>query len=159
MTRRLRTVEREFAESAPMRLVFAAEVAAPPDVVYRALADEVESWPSWFTAVVRATPTDGGAGREVRLRGGIVVRETITAAEPGACYAYRADASNAPGLRALLEEWRLTPEGSGTRVRWTFAADGTGPFRLALSLGRAGVGRSFRDAVRRLDARLAARTP
>ncbi len=113
MTRRLRTVEREFAESAPMRLVFAAEVAAPPDVVYRALADEVESWPSWFTAVVRATPTDGGAGREVRLRGGIVVRETIMAAEPGACYAYRADASNAPGLRALLEEWRLTRRGPG----------------------------------------------
>lgn len=95
----------------------------------------------------------------MRLRGGVRFRETIVAAEPDTCYAYRVDESNAPGLRALLEEWRLTPEESGTRVQWTFAADGTGLFRLVLSLGRAGVGRSFRDAVRRLDARLAARTP
>lgn len=159
MARRLRTVGREFADSAPIRLVFAAEVSAPVDVVYRALAEDVASWPSWFTAVTRATPTDGRAGREVRLRGGVRFRETIVAAEPGTCYAYRADESNAPGIRALLEEWRLTPEGSGTRVQWTFAADGTGPFRLVLSLARAGVGRSFRDAVRRLDARLATTTP
>lgn len=95
----------------------------------------------------------------MRLRGGVRFRETIVAAEPDTCYAYRADESNAPGIRALLEEWRLTPEGSGTRVQWTFAADGTGPFRLVLSLARAGVGRSFRDAVRRLDARLATTTP
>lgn len=159
MARRLRTVGREFADSAPIRLVFAAEVSAPADVVYRALAEDVASWPSWFTAVTRATPTEAGAGRDVRLRGGVRFRETIVAAEPDTCYAYRVDESNAPGLLALLEEWRLTPEGSGTRVQWTFAADGTWLFRLVLSLGRAGVGRSFRDAVRRLDARLAARTP
>ncbi|MFJ9112907.1 SRPBCC family protein [Streptomyces sp. NPDC102283] len=159
MARRLRTVGREFTDSAPIRLVFAAEVSASVDVVYHALAEDVASWPSWFTAVTSATPTDAGAGREVRLRGGIRFRETIVAAEPDACYAYRADQSNAPGLRALLEEWRLTPEGSGTRVQWTFAADGTGLFRLVLSLARAGMGRSFRDAVRRLDARLAATTP
>ncbi|MFJ4707416.1 SRPBCC family protein [Streptomyces anulatus] len=159
MTHRLRTVGREFVDSAPIRLVFAAEVSASADVVYHALAEDVASWPSWFTAVTRATPTDGGAGREVRLRGGVRFRETVVAAEPDTCYAYRADESNAPGLRALLEEWRLTPEGSGTRVQWTFAADGTGLFRLVLSLGRAGLGRSFRDAVRRLDARLAATTP
>src|SRR5690606_6695113 len=150
MARRLRTVGREFADSAPLRLVFAAEVSAPADVVYRALAEDVASWPSWFTAVTRAAPTAAGAAREVRLRGGVRFRETIVAAEPDTCYAYRVDESNAPGLRALLEEWRLTPEESGTRVQWTFAADGTGLFRLVLSLGRAGVGRSFRDAVRRL---------
>ncbi|MFJ9624342.1 SRPBCC family protein [Streptomyces sp. NPDC101181] len=155
MAHRLRTVGMEFVDSAPLRLVFAAEVSAPADVVYRALAEDVTGWPAWFTAVTRAAPTDAGAGREVRLRGGVRFRETVLAAEPGERYAYRVDATNAPGLRALLEEWRLTPEGSGTRVRWTFAADGSGPFRLALGLGRAGLGRSFRDAMRRLDARLA----
>ncbi|MFJ4970793.1 SRPBCC family protein [Streptomyces sp. NPDC088755] len=156
MARRLRTVGLEFTDAAPIRLVFAAEVSAPPDVVYRALAEEVASWPSWFTAVTRATPTEGGAGREVRLRGGVRFRETIVAAEPGERYAYRADESNAPGLRALVEEWRLTAEGDGTRIRWTFAADGTGPFRSVLGLARLGMGRSFRDAVRRLDRRLTA---
>ncbi|PCG81368.1 MxaD family protein, partial [Streptomyces sp. WZ.A104] len=48
MARRLRTVGMEFVDSAPMRLVFAAEVSAPADVVYRALAEDVASWPSWF---------------------------------------------------------------------------------------------------------------
>ncbi|MEV5686784.1 SRPBCC family protein [Streptomyces sp. NPDC052164] len=155
MARRLRPVGLDFTESAPLRLVFAAEVAAPPDAVYRALAEDVASWPYWFTAVTRATPTDAGAGRKVRLRGGTVFRETIVAAEPDVRYAYRVDESNAPGLRALLEEWRLTPSATGTHVQWTFAADGTAPFRFILGLARAGVGRSFRDAVRRLGDRLA----
>lgn len=154
MFRRLRCVELDFVESAPLRLVFAAEVSAPPQEVYRALADDVAGWPSWFTSVTAARPTRAGAGREVRLKGGTVLRETILATEPGERYAYRVDESNAPGPRALLEEWRLTPAGTGTRVRWTFAADGSALFRFALRLGRSGVGRAFRDAVRMLDGRL-----
>ncbi|GGV91862.1 polyketide cyclase [Streptomyces gelaticus] len=154
MPRRLRSVDVEFTETAPLRLVFAAEVSAAPEDVYRALADDVPGWPGWFTAVTAARPTAGGAGREVRLKGGFVISETIMAAEPGKRYAYRADRTNAPGMRALLEEWRLTPAGTGTRVRWTFAADGSAPFRLALRLARPGMGRSFRDAVRNLDRRL-----
>ncbi|MGW2595417.1 SRPBCC family protein [Streptomyces sp. NPDC001515] len=156
MARLLRPVGLDFVESAPLRLVFAAEVSAPPDVVYRALADDVEGWPSWFTQVTRAVPMDGGAGREVRLRGGVTFAETIVAAEPGERYAYRIDRSNAPGLHALVEEWRLAPAGRGTRVQWTFAAGGSPVFRFLLGRGRSVVGRSFRDAVRRLDRRLAA---
>ncbi|WNI26303.1 SRPBCC family protein [Streptomyces sp. ITFR-16] len=156
MARRLRSVGLDFVGTAPLRLVFAAEVSAPPDAVYRALADDVEGWPGWFTGVTAAVPADGGAGRAVRLRGGVVFRETVVAAEPAERYAYRIDSSNAPGLRALVEEWRLTPAGTGTRVRWTFAADGTPVFRFALRRGRAVVGRSFRDAMRSLDRRLTA---
>ncbi|MCX4849896.1 SRPBCC family protein [Streptomyces sp. NBC_00893] len=154
MPRRLRSVELDFVESAPLRLVFAAEVSAAPEDVYRALADDVPGWPDWFTAVTSARPTEDGTGRTVRLRGGFVIHETIMAAEPGKRYAYRADRTNAPGMRALLEEWRLTPAGTGTRVRWTFAADGSTPFRFSLRLARSGMGRSFRDAVRELDRRL-----
>ncbi|MEV0112750.1 SRPBCC family protein [Streptomyces sp. NPDC050844] len=156
MARRLRPVGLEFAESAPLRLIFAREVAAAPDAVYSALADDVTGWPEWFTAVTLCRPTDGGAGREVRLKGGTRFRETIVAAQPAQRYAYRVDETNAPGLRALLEEWQLTPAGTGTRVQWTFAADGAAPFRFAMKLGRAGMGRAFRDAVTALDRRLAA---
>lgn len=156
MARRLRSVSLDFVETAPLRLVFAAEVSAPPDAVYRALADDVEGWPGWFTPVTVALPLDGGAGREVRLRGGIAFRETVVATDPGERYAYRVDRSNAPGLRALVEEWRLTPAGAGTRVQWTFAADGSPLFRFTLRRARGAVGRSFRDAVRNLDRRLAA---
>ncbi|GHI83803.1 SRPBCC family protein [Streptomyces xanthophaeus] len=157
MARRLRPVGLDFAEVAPIRLVFEADATAPPEAVYQALAEELEGWPKWFRAVTLARPTHGGAGREVRLMGGVRFQETIMAADPEQRYAYRADETNAPGLRALLEEWRLTPAGSGTHVRWTFAADGPTPFRLALTAARPGLGHSFRTAVRTLDRRLAAR--
>ncbi|MEI5010367.1 SRPBCC family protein [Streptomyces sp. PmtA] len=154
MAHRLRPVELDFIESAPVRLVFTAEVRADPAAVYRALAEDVEGWPGWFTAITSARPTQDGGGREVRLRGGTRFRETIMSTEPGERYAYRIDETNAPGMRAMLEEWRLTPAGSGTRVRWTMAVDGTGPLRLLMRLARPGVGRAFRDAVRNLDHRL-----
>ncbi|MFJ3727680.1 SRPBCC family protein [Streptomyces sp. NPDC090045] len=157
MARRLRPVGLDFIDDAPIRLVFATEAAAPPEAVYRALAEEVAGWPSWFRAVTLARPTHGGAGREVRLMGGVRFQETIMAAEPEQRYAYRVDTTNAPGVRALLEEWRLTPVGSGTHVRWTFAADGSAPFRLGLTAARPGLGHSFRTAVRTLDRRLTAR--
>ncbi|MFE5807510.1 MULTISPECIES: SRPBCC family protein [unclassified Streptomyces] len=157
MARRLRPVGLDFIDDAPVRLVFAADTAAPPEDVYQALAEEVEGWPGWFRAVVLARPTHGGAGREIKLMGGVRFQETIMAADPEQRYAYRVDTTNAPGVSALLEEWRLTPAGAGTHVRWTFAADGPTPFRLGLAAARPGLGHSFRTAVRTLDRRLTAR--
>ncbi|MFF4231782.1 SRPBCC family protein [Streptomyces sp. NPDC001820] len=154
MARRLRPVELDFVESAPLRLVFSAEVSASPQAVYAALAEDVAGWTSWFSAVSSARPTHGGAGREIRLRGGVLFRETILATDPGERYAYRVDETNAPGLRALLEEWRITPAANDARVRWTFAADAPAPMLAALKLSRAGLATSFRGAVRNLDRRL-----
>ncbi|WP_155059640.1 SRPBCC family protein [Streptomyces blattellae] len=157
MARRLRPVELDFVGSAPVRLVFAREISAPREAVFAALAEDVPGWADWFSAVTLARPTGDGAGREIRLRGGTRFQETILAAKGPEVYAYRIDETNAPGARALVEEWRLTPTGTGTRVQWTFAADGTAPFRLVLKLARTGLGRAFRDAVTALDRRLAAR--
>ncbi|MEU1116980.1 MULTISPECIES: SRPBCC family protein [unclassified Streptomyces] len=151
MARRLEPVGLDFVDTAPLRLVFSREVGAPPDAIYRALADDVTGWPRWFTAVTLCRPTGGGTGREVRLKGGTRFRESILAADAPERYTYRVDETNAPGLRALVEEWRLSPAGTGTRVRWTFALDGPAPLRGALKLGRAGLGRAFRDAVTALD--------
>lgn len=153
MARRLRPVEIDFVESAPLRLAFAAEVSAPPKAVCGA-GGRWAYWSCWFTGVARSASTQGGAGREVRLTGGTRFTETVLAAEPDAHYAYRVDTTNAPGLRALLEDWRLTPSGDGTRLRWTFAADGPAPFRLLLTLARPGLGRAFRESARALDRRL-----
>ncbi|MER5213073.1 SRPBCC family protein [Streptomyces sp. NPDC002838] len=155
MARRLRPVGIEFVETAPVRLVFAREISASPEAVFRALAEDVPGWTEWFGAVTLARPLADGARREIRLKGGTRFQETILAAKEPEVYAYRVDLTNAPGARALAEEWRLAPAGTGTRVRWTFAADGTAPFRLALPLARAGFGRAFRDAVTSLDRRLA----
>ncbi|MFI8521957.1 SRPBCC family protein [Streptomyces sp. NPDC085481] len=154
MARRLRPVELDFTETAPLRLVFTTEVAAPPAAVYRSLAVELASTPAWFTAITSATPTDGGAGRTIRLRGGVEFRETILATDPAARYAYRVDETNVPGVSALLEEWALSPAAGGTRVRWTMALDGNGACRLTMRLARPGVGSSFRSAMRNLERRL-----
>ncbi|MEW2074666.1 SRPBCC family protein [Streptomyces sp. NPDC012403] len=156
MAHRLRPVEHEFVRTAPVRLVFGREISAAPERVFRALAEDVTGWTEWFGAVTLARPLDDGAGREIRLRGGTRFRETVLVAQASEVYAYRVDVTNAPGARALAEEWRLTPAGTGTRVRWTFAADGTAPFRLVLRAARPGLGRAFRSAVTSLDRRLGA---
>ncbi|MEU0473712.1 SRPBCC family protein [Streptomyces olivaceus] len=155
MARRLRPVGLDFVETAPVRLVFARELAAAPDAIFRALAEDVPGWTAWFSAVTSARPIGDGAGREIRLRGGTRFVETVLAAERPEVYAYRVDATNAPGARALLEEWRLTPTATGTRLRWTLAADGTAPFRFVLDRARPGFGRTFRTSVTSLDRRLA----
>ncbi|MFI6559237.1 SRPBCC family protein [Streptomyces sp. NPDC050534] len=155
MAHRLRPVGLDFVETAPVRLVFTREIEAAPEAVFRALAEDVPGWTEWFAAVTLARPLDDGARREVRLKGGTRFEETVLAAKEAELYAYRVDVTNAPGMRALAEEWHLTPAGTGTRVRWTFAADGTAPFRLVLKAARAGLGRAFRDATTSLDRRLA----
>ncbi|MET9132229.1 SRPBCC family protein [Streptomyces antibioticus] len=156
MARRLRPEGLDFAGTAPVRLVFTREVSASPERLFRALAHDVPGWAGWFPAVTSAQPLDGGKGRDVRLRGGTRFQETVLAAEENELYAYRVDVTNAPAIRALVEEWRLTPAGAGTRVRWTFAADGPAVFRAGLRLAGPGLGRSFRAAVAKLDRRLTA---
>ncbi|KOU72329.1 polyketide cyclase [Streptomyces sp. MMG1533] len=155
MARQLRPVGIEFVETAPVRLVFAREISASPGSVFHALAEDVPGWAEWFGAVTLARSADEGARREIRLKGGTRFLETVLVAKEAEVYAYRIDETNAPGARALVEEWRLTPAGTGTRVQWTFAADGSAVFRLALTFGRAGLGRAFRDAVTSLERRLA----
>ncbi len=154
MARRLRPVGLGFVETAPVRLVFARAVSAAPDAVFHALAEDVPGWTAWFPAVTYARPIGEGAGREIRLRGGTRSVETVLAAARPEVYAYRVDLTNAPGARAMLEEWRLTPAGTGTHVRWTVAVDGTAPFRFVLARARPGFGRAFRGAVTALDRRL-----
>ncbi|MFI5685322.1 SRPBCC family protein [Streptomyces sp. NPDC051636] len=153
MAHRLRPVGTDFVGTAPVRLVFAREMAAAPEAVFHALAEDVPGWAQWFSAVTSARPTEGG--REIRLRGGTRFEESVLAARAPEVYAYRVDVTNVPGARAWAEEWRLAPAGGGTRVRMAFALDGTAAFRLVCVLARPGVGRAFRDAVTALDRRLA----
>ena len=155
MAHRLRPVGQEFASVAPVRLVFEREITAAPPAVFDALARDVAGWTAWFRVLTLARPLDGGAGREIRLLGAARFRETILAAEEPEVYAYRVDVTNVPGARAMVEEWRLEPAGTGTRVRWTMAVDGVAPFRLAMKAGRLGLAAGFRDAMTSLDRRLA----
>ncbi|GAA2402466.1 hypothetical protein GCM10010420_32010 [Streptomyces glaucosporus] len=62
--------------------------------------------------------------------------------------ACRTDGTSVPGVRALSEDRPLTPDGTGTRARYTAAAGGTALFRAVLRLIGPGTGHSFRGAVR-----------
>nr|WSY56984.1 SRPBCC family protein [Streptomyces sp. NBC_00886] len=155
MAHRLRPVGLDFIDTAPVRLLFAQEMSAAPEAVFHALNDDVPGWAEWFAAVTSARSLDNGAGRDIRLKGGGHFRETVIAAKEAEVYAYRVDVANAPGVHAMAEEWRLIPAGGGTRVQWTFAVDGTAPFRGVVRLARPGLGRAFKDAVTALDRRLA----
>ncbi|MEV6510413.1 SRPBCC family protein [Streptomyces sp. NPDC051642] len=155
MANQLRPVGLDFIDTAPVRLVFAQEMAAAPEAVFRALNDDVPGWAEWFSAVTSARSVDDGVGRDVRLRGGGYFRETVIAAKSAEVYAYRVDVTNAPGARAMAEEWRLAPAGGGTRVQWTFAVDGTAAFKGVVRVAKPGLGRAFRGAVTELDRRLA----
>ncbi|MFH9005814.1 SRPBCC family protein [Streptomyces afghaniensis] len=155
MAHRLRPVGLDFVGSAPVRHVSELVISAPVEAVYRALED-VPGWAEWFPQVKAARPIDGGKGRDIRLMGGLRFRESIIAAEAPEVYAYRVDVSSVPGMRAIAEEWRLVPAGTGTRVRWTFATDGTAAYRLAMRPVRAAQTKAFRDAVTALDRRLTA---
>ncbi|WP_372406076.1 SRPBCC family protein [Streptomyces luteireticuli] len=164
MPRRLRPVGADFADGparagAPLRMTFAARTAADPERVHRALAEDVAGWSRWFRAVTLARPV-AGAGRsrrEIRLVGGARFVETVMAVEAPCRYAYRVDVTNVPGPRALLEDWRLSPAGRGTVVRWTVAVDAPAPVRRALRLARPVFSAGFRDAMRGLDRYLAER--
>lgn len=154
MPKRLRTVDLDFAESAPVRLVFHQEARASPEALFAALS-EVDSWPEWYGGVTKARLLEGGEQRVVHLRGGTRFLETIIATPP-ARYSYRIEETNAPGVRAMLEDWRLEPSGTGTRVQYTLALDGTALCRAVVRMLGPALRRAFRDAVRTLDGRLTA---
>ncbi|MFF7790806.1 SRPBCC family protein [Streptomyces sp. NPDC007991] len=155
MAHRLRPVGLDFVGIAPVRHVCEREISAPVEAVYRALED-VPGWAEWFPQVTDARPVDGGKRRDIRLVGGLRFRESIIAATEPEVYAYRVDVTSVPGVRAIAEEWRLAPAGTGTRVRWTFATDGTAAYRLAMRPVRTAQSKAFRDAVTALDRRLTA---
>jgi uncharacterized protein YndB with AHSA1/START domain len=150
---RLRPVDLDFLDTAPVRLSFTAAVAAPAHDVYHALAEELTSWPLWFAPVKRARTTRPG-GREIVLVGGMRFEETVLAAERPSRYAYRADTANRPGMRAIAEDWRLAPIAGGSLVQWTLAAEPVPGAALFLRLSRPVLRSSFRRAMQKLDLRI-----
>lgn len=148
---RLRPVGLDFLGAAPVVLTSSMAVAASPEAVYHALAEDTEGWSEWFGAVKRARPT--ATGRHIVLSGGTHFEETVLVAEAPKRYAYRTDAMNRPGVKALMEEWRVEPVGGGSLVQWKVAAAPTRAGAAFLRLFAPALRWSFRDAMRKLDRR------
>jgi uncharacterized protein YndB with AHSA1/START domain len=153
----LRPVTPEYLDAAPVRLVAAARLAAPPEALFRALTEDCSTWPLWFPEVTRAgytgpPPYGPGAGRAVRLRGGAHFVESVLLWERPHRFVYRVEQVNFPGAHAWLEEWRLDPAGPGTDARYTLAFDVSRPLEWAARALRPVVVRSLQRALHGLDA-------
>jgi hypothetical protein len=155
---KLRPVELDFLETAPMRLAFEAVVLATPDRVFAALSDQPTTW-TWFPGV-KGLPYEGaapfgvGTKRTVRALGN-TYHETIVAWEAPDRWAYRVEETTMPIAKALVEEWTTSAAGEGTLVRWLFAADPGLVFRLASPILPFGMRFMFRRAMRNLGVALA----
>lgn len=118
---RLQPVDLAFIERAPYACIHDADIAAPPTAVFGALAD-LDSWPKRFGAAVRGewitSPPHGiGTVRTVQS-GALYLVECFVAWEPGARFSFTVVDANLPFARAMLEDWRIVPTRSGSRVTY-----------------------------------------
>lgn len=116
---RVRPVDLSFAERAPYACIHDADVAALPAAVFAALAD-LDRWPQRFGPATRGewitSPPHGiGAVRAVQV-GALYLVECFVAWEPGARFSFSVIEANLPFARALLEDWRIAPTRTGSRV-------------------------------------------
>jgi polyketide cyclase/dehydrase/lipid transport protein len=157
MPRSLRPVELDFVETAAHRVTVTHVLPAAPDVVFAALAEDPAGWGTWFPGFTDAgrylTPGPHGVGsqREVFARGSRFL-ETVLAWEPGRRWAFRVDEAGLPAVRALAENFALTPENGGTRVDYTMAQETSPAFVGGLVVRFAGG--QLRKALANLGAHL-----
>lgn len=155
----LRPEDLAFVERAPVVVRAEVSVPASPAAVWRAFAD-APAWVDWFTGMQDAhytspAPYGVGSTRSVRVMG-LVADETILAFDPGKCFAFRVDATNAPLLRALVEVVTLEPDGANTRVVYRQAFEAKPWLRPLLPLLRGQMERGLRRGLDGLGPWLAA---
>lgn len=119
----------EWIDSAPVRASRSRRIAQPPAVVWTAIADHA-GWTAWFPRLVSVTPGEVadavGGTRRVDL-GAAAVEEEFLAWEPERHFAFTVTSSTKPGLRSMVEDIRLTPDGDrACTVTYTMAIDPVG---------------------------------
>jgi uncharacterized protein YndB with AHSA1/START domain len=156
----LRSEDISFVDRAPVVVRAEVSVPASPAEVWPAFAD-APAWMAWFSGMQDArytspAPYGVGSTRSVRVMG-LEADETILAFDPGKCFAFRVDATNAPLLRALVEVVTLEPDGANTRVVYRQALEPKPWLRPLLPLLRRQMERGLRRGLDGLAPWLAAR--
>lgn len=130
--RTLAPVTIEFLDRAPVRVTRTGVVAAPLSAVFAAYADRPEDWKRWcpgFSGGEWITPAPREVDGVRRMRaGGRTIEEKVLRYERDSRWTFAVAALNAPGVRALVEDYVFTElPGRRTRITWTIAADAPGP--------------------------------
>jgi len=111
-------VERQpdWIAEAPIRTEARRTIAAPPDVVWAAIADHT-GWPARFTALKTVTvtgePTGIGGQRRVSVAG-MRFDEVFTAWEPGRQFAFTVVATRPALFDSVAEPVTLSDAGNGS---------------------------------------------
>jgi len=116
----------EWIDQAPVRASRSRRIAQPASVVWAAIADH-DGWTSWFPRLraVEPGPVAEGVGGTRRVDvGALAVDEEFLAWEPERRFAFTVTSSTRPGLRSMVEDIRITPEGpSACTVTYTMALE------------------------------------
>jgi carbon monoxide dehydrogenase subunit G len=153
------TVEQKdlnWIERAPVSFSGSATTTASPGAVFAILADH-ERWPEWFPVIKKTVvlgPAREGVGmrRLTTLPGG-KVEELIIAWDPGERWAFTGTAVSPAIVHALVEDCRIEPAGSGTRVNYTMYLDPVAPLRPFMKLIKGLMGKQLDKGMRALAAR------
>lgn len=119
----------DWIDEAPVRASRSRRIAQPPGTVWAAIADHT-GWPAWFSTIRSVTPgpvAEGVGGTRSVDAGLMVVEEEFLAWEPEHRFAFTVTASTRPGLRSMVEDLRLTPDGpSACTVTYTIGLEPVG---------------------------------
>jgi uncharacterized protein YndB with AHSA1/START domain len=116
----------EWIDTAPVRASRSRRIAQPPATVWAAIADHA-GWPAWFPRLREVTPgpvADAVGGTRRVDMGPAAADEEFLAWEPERRFAFTLTGSSRPGLRSMVEDVRLTPDGpSACTVTYTMGVE------------------------------------
>ena len=149
-----RTVDLNFLDSAPVKIVNEVEINASPERVFRVFED-AESWPKWFKEIVNVEwtspqPLGVGSTRTVTLKT-MTAYEKFIAWDAGKRFTFYFTAASQPIVHAFCEDYRLEASGEGkTKFTHTVAYEPRLLLKLAGPIGKRHLGNMFRDGARSL---------
>ena len=155
----MKTLERkdlDWIERAPVSFSGSVMTTASPQAVFAILADH-ERWPDWFPLLKKEEvlgPRREGVGiRRMATFPGAKIEELFIAWDPGQRLAFIASAVSPGIVRALLDDCRIEPAHSGSRVTYTTYLDPVSVFRPVLGLMKGAMGKQLDKAMRSLATR------
>jgi len=149
-----RTVELEFLDSAPVKLVNEVEINASPERVFEVL-EAGESWPKWFKDIVSVEwtspePFGVGSTRTVTLKT-MTACEKFIAWDIGKRFTFYFTATSQPIAHAFCEDYRLEASGKGkTKFIHTVAYEPRLLLKMAGPIGKRNLKNMFQNGAQSL---------